>query len=95
MKYIKNAKKRMSLYNMALTKYGIISQRWMLIEELGELLDAIAKLERKRIKIEDLMTELADASIMIEQISLYYGWDQFMQERERKLIRLNERLLKL
>ena len=80
---------------MALTKYGIISQRWMLIEELGELLDAIAKLERKRIKIEDLMTELADASIMIEQISLYYGWDQFMQERERKLIRLNERLLKL
>lgn len=82
------------IINTALNKYGIENQKWMLIEECGELLNAIAKLKRGRSTKEDIITELADVHIMVEQMAFFFGWNEFKAEKKRKLIRLNERLNK-
>lgn len=85
-------KAKLRLYSKAIFEYGINAQQWMLIEECGELLDAVAKLKRGRLKINELITELADVHIMVEQMALFYGWDEFNKEKERKLERLYQRL---
>lgn len=84
--------KQLNLYNKALARYGIDAQKLMVVEECGELLNALAKLSRGRASIEELITELADVHIMVEQMALYYGWAEFQEEKERKLERLQQRL---
>ena len=78
----------------ALNVDGIIKQQWMLIEECGELLNAIAKSKRDRAGVYEIITELADVSIIVEQMAFFYGEDCFNKEKERKLLRLKERLQK-
>lgn len=80
------------LYNSALNEYGIKAQQMVLVEECGELLDAIAKSYRNRTGRDDIITELADVSIMVEQMAFFYGLDEFRAEKERKLLRIKERL---
>lgn len=80
------------LFINAIRTYGVDKQKWMLVEECGELLNALAKHVRGRSSYEELMTELADVSIMVEQIALFYGWDAFLEERARKIERLKTRL---
>lgn len=63
-----------------------------LVEECGELLDVIAKSYRNRAGKDDIITELADVSIMVEQMAFFYGLGEFRAEKERKLLRLKERL---
>lgn len=74
--------------------HGIIKQQWMLIEECGELLNAIAKSKRDRAGKDEIITELADVSIIVEQMAFFYGEEDFNKEKERKLLRLKERLQK-
>ena len=64
----------------------------MLVEEMGELLTAMARAPRGRATKEDIITELADVSIMIKQMALVYGRDEFEQEVKRKIERLQEKL---
>lgn len=85
-------KNNLEIYRKALSTYGIDKQKWMLVEECGELLNAIAKHIRGRGSIEELNTELADVSIMVEQIALFYSWENFLKERARKIERLKNRL---
>lgn len=80
------------LYNRVINAYGIDAQRWMLIEECGELMNAIAKLRRNRSAKEDVITELADVHVMVEQMAFFFGWDEFKAEKKKKLQRLRERL---
>ena len=80
------------LYNSVINTYGIDAQKWMLIEECGELLNAIAKLKRGRASKEDIITELADVHIMVEQMAFFFGWDEFLAEKDYKLMRLEERV---
>ena len=80
------------LYNSALNEYGIKAQQMVLVEECGELLNATAKAYRNRAGRDDIITELADVSIMVEQMAFFYGLDEFRAEKERKLLRLKERL---
>ena len=54
--------------------------------------NAIAKAKTKAANVEEIITELADVSIIIEQLAYFYGLDDFKKERERKLIRLKERM---
>lgn len=84
----------LELYNNAINAYGIDAQKWMLIEECGELLDAFAKLKRGRSSEEDIISELADVHIMIEQMAVFFGYSTFLWEKQRKLNRLQERLSK-
>ena len=86
------AMERLKLYESVVNTYGIKSQQYMLVEECGELLNALAKLIRGRASFEELNTELADVSIMVEQIAHFYGWEEFLEERGRKLERLKQRL---
>ena len=85
-------KREKELYREALGKYGVVNQKWMLIEECGELVNAFAKLNRGRAKKQDIITELADVYIMVRQIALWWGLEDFYKEKERKLKRLAERL---
>lgn len=86
-------KERNDLYLDALVSYGFANQRMMLVEEVGELLNAIAKHHRGRITDKfEVITELADVSIMVEQMAEHFGFADFEAEKERKLERLRERL---
>ena len=89
-----NIEERHRIYYEALGLWGIINQSFMMIEECGELIDAMAKSHRGRVGREEIITELADVSIMVEQMALFHGWEDFLKEREAKLLRLNERLEK-
>lgn len=82
----------LKLYKRVIDVYGIDAQKWMLVEECGELLNAISKLKRNRSTKEDIITELADAHIMIEQMAFFFGWDEFQEEKKKKLQKLRMRL---
>ena len=86
-------KETFEIYKLALDKWGIEAQIGMLIEECGELLSAVNKFNRSRCSRDDVLTELADVSIMVEQLSLIYGgYDKFLEERDKKLTRLLKRI---
>ena len=57
-------------------------------------LNAIAKSKRDRAGKDEIITELADVSIIVEQMAFFYGEGDFKKEKERKLLRLKERLQK-
>ena len=80
------------LYRTVLGRFGIAHQRMKLFEEMGELMNAIAKHTAGRVIDADVITELADVAIMIEQIALFYGHENFLNEKKRKQLRLKERL---
>lgn len=81
-----------NLFNKTLVEYGISSQKMMAIEECAELQNALAKLARGRVSTQDIITELADVSIMVDQLALFFGEKAFAEERNRKVRRLEERL---
>ena len=67
----------------------------MLMEETSELVNAICKLRRGRVELPDVVTELADVSIMVEQMILAFDVESaFVEEKARKIERLKERLKK-
>lgn len=78
----------------AVDRYGLPSQILMVSEEVGELLSALGKHIRGRQEgtKEAIITELADVSIMVEQMALHFGYAEYIEERDRKIQRLKERL---
>lgn len=80
------------IYRKALDTYGYFKQRLMVFEECGELINAMAKADRGRANVVDIITELADVSIMVEQMAVFFGYDAFEKEKERKIERLKDRL---
>lgn len=80
------------LYTDALDSWGIEAQVAMVMEETGEMLSALAKARRGRVTKDEIITELVDVSIMMEQMAVYFGLDEFRDEKGRKLSRLKERL---
>lgn len=87
-----NENERLELYKMALNDWGIRPQVMMVMEETGEMLNAIGKYDRGRVNESEVITELADVWIIMEQMATLFGWDEFQKEKERKLERLKERL---
>ena len=86
--------KRIELYQKALSKWGEEAQLNMVYEEVGELLIAMSRFKRGRTSHYDVMTELADVSIMVEQIATLMNYEDFEKEKDYKLTRLKERLEK-
>lgn len=84
---------KLEIYNRALEKYGFSAQRLMLVEECGELLNAILKFSWGRATKEDVITELADVHIMVEQMAFFFGWEDFEDEKLRKLIKFDEKIM--
>ena len=87
-------KEQKEIQQLALNTHSIVKQQWMLVEECGELLNAIAKSKRDRAGKDEIITELADVSIIVEQMVFFYGEDDFKKEKERRLLRLKKRLEK-
>jgi NTP pyrophosphatase (non-canonical NTP hydrolase) len=83
---------RLELYKAAISKWGIEAQVLMVMEETGEMLNALAKANRGRSTLKEIITELVDVSIMMEQMAFYFGWEEFKEEKQRKLERLGGRL---
>ena len=86
---------RLKLYDEAITRWGVGAQKEMAYEEIGELLTALARDSRGRVTTEELITELADVTIMCEQLATVIGYDLYELELERKLLRLRDEKLKL
>lgn len=84
--------KKIELYQNALSKWGEEAQLNMVYEEVGELLTALARYKRGRASQKDVITELADVSIMIGQMATLFDYKDFEEEKEYKLNRLKERL---
>lgn len=84
--------KRIELYLDVLETYGYGHQVMKTIEECAELINALTKLRDNRGTEQELMTELADVAIMVEQMAVLFGLAEFEAEKEKKLIRLQERL---
>lgn len=85
------------LYQKAIKEYGTMSQIDMCIEEMSELTKALLKHRRamgdvvkeKKAK-ENIKEEMADVSIMLEQMEILFG--DCTEEKEKKLVRLDKRL---
>ena len=82
------------LYLKAIDTWGQMPQINMVNEECGELITSLARYLRGRDTVDDVITEVADVSIMMEQMAVLFGKEQFEKEKERKLQRLKERLEK-
>ena len=78
----------------ALRKYGVDAQDDIAIEEMSELTKAIIKNRRYKTfaTLENLYEELADVSIMLEQMMMSLDKDRVQVYINQKLERLNERL---
>lgn len=70
MRYDKN---REDLYKKAISCFGKEAQQMMAIEEMGELIQAISKYDRDIWDIESLAEEIADVSIMMEQLCVLHN----------------------
>ena len=90
---MKIADERRKLYKAAIEALGADTQQWMVVEELSELQEALSRLRRGRISPEDVADEIADATIMLEQLQLMLGVEKLTQQYvEQKLQRLQRRL---
>jgi NTP pyrophosphatase (non-canonical NTP hydrolase) len=85
-------RQREELYEKAIKNWGPDAQVKMMFEEMGELAVALARFDRGRANIEDVITEIADVTIMAEQMWLIFGKEKTENEFEYKLNRLKEKL---
>lgn len=80
------------IYANAIMAFGAVGQIDMLHEEVGELLSALNKYKRGRATVEEVVTEIADVQIMCEQMAFIFGPEAVAAEKERKLVRLQQRI---
>lgn len=84
---------RLELYEKAIDLWGIEAQRNMAFEELGELNTVLARDRRGRATKEEIYSELADVTIMCEQIAYMLGYEDYEKMIDAKLIRLRDEKL--
>lgn len=94
---------RCLIYDQALSKWGLENQLLVAIEEMSEVQKAITKLirvnnihhsnEEYLACFDNLIEEIADATIMLEQLRYFYGMNAEVEEMmDRKIMRLEERI---
>jgi len=83
-----------NILEMALRLFGKEAQEWMLIEEMGELMQAMSKRHRARDSDESMVRltdELADVAIMLGQIIVMHNLEDPVEHMVyQKLDRLQE-----
>lgn len=80
---------RRTILKKAIEQYGIGLQRDKAIEELSELIRALARCDDK----ENIAEEMADVRIMLDQLEIIFGnHDEVKAMEYQKLTRLNERV---
>ena len=81
-----------NILKQAMSHYGFRAQYNQLTEECGELLAAVNHYIRCKCPGKDVITELADVAIMVEQFAHEFGYEQYLEERNRKIERLAGRI---
>lgn len=90
---------RCNTYDAAIKKWGIIPQLYVAIEEMSEVIKALTKFMRDPAHIEaampSIIEEVADATIMLEQLRLIFGInEQVCEAMDAKVMRLKGRVEK-
>lgn len=84
---------RQPVYEAAIAKWGAEAQAWMVIEEMSELAKELCKARRGKNDPVALADEVADVTIMLEQVRLMFGLNDLVSERmDAKIKRLCARL---
>jgi len=84
-----------NVYQKAIEKWGVNAQVDMVQEECLELALAIRKYRREpnEKRFEEFIDEVADVTIMVNQMENVEGWKELIDERIAfKLNRLNDRI---
>lgn len=79
------------LYFEILQVWGISCQSNMMMEECAELIQAISHWKRGRNIAKNVLEEMADVSILLEQMILAFGVEEFNKVKEEKFERLKNR----
>lgn len=90
-----NYEHRLEVYGILLQRYGAQLQSVVALEELSECQKEICKFLRGKGDIDHLAEEVADATIMLEQIRHIYNLDkkvdQYIDEKVQRMVdRLEE-----
>ena len=88
-----NYEDRKKVYHAALRKWGVGLQTMMAVEEMSELTKEICKIKRGKIDLDALADEIADVTIMLEQLREIYGLnDAVCDHMDAKILRLQSRV---
>lgn len=87
-----NEKDKCKLYRQALEKWGT-AQIIIAFEEMAELQKELSKYLRGKENITEIAEEIADVTIMLEQMKLLFNIEDIVKDyKNQKLRRLEERL---
>lgn len=88
-----NYEERVKVYDEAITTFGANMQLVVALEEMSEVQKEICKILRGNGSVLHLAEEIADATIMLEQIRQIFGVnEEVCQAMDRKVIRLRQRV---
>ena len=88
-----NYEDRKKVYQAALRKWGADLQTMMAVEEMSELTKEICKIKRGKMDLDALADEIADVTIMLEQLREIYGLnDAVCDHMGAKILRLQSRV---
>ena len=88
-----NYEDRKKVYQAALGKWGADLQTMMAVEEMSELTKEICKIKRVKMDLDALADEIADVTIMLEQLREIYGLnDAVCDHMDAKILRLQSRV---
>lgn len=86
---------RVAVYEKAIAKNGMLLQAIVALEELSEAQKEICKLLREEGNLDHLAEEIADATIMLEQLRLMFNLNaDVCRIMDEKVQRLAQRLEK-
>ena len=86
---------RRQIYDNALCTFGVHEQEDKFFEELGEFLESYEKFKHGRDTKEHFAEELADFTIMLEQLRIMCGVnDEVCSAMDAKVLRLQDRVNK-
>ena len=81
-----------NVYMAAIETYGVANQINQLCEECAELIVAVNHARRGRVGRAEVVSELVDVAIMLEQMKLVYGADEWARAYADKIDRLTNRI---
>ena len=88
-----NYEDRKKIYQAAMRKWGADLQTMMAVEEMSELTKEICKIKRGKMDLDALADEIADVTIMLEQLREIYGLnDAVCDHMDVKILRLQSRV---
>lgn len=83
---------RVAVYEKAIARNGVLLQSIVALEELSEAQKEVCKLLREEGSLEHLAEEIADATIMLEQLRVMYDVNEAVcRHMDAKVQRLAER----